>query len=200
MEVIQDEILFIIVGNDDWIISENIKFIDNMTIPKHMKVEYRVVSNLDNIPQAVQNAMRESMAKYKIYLDQNAFLIDKEFLPKAIAIFQNNPDIGLLGARGYYKTEENEKMELRGNYIFQYNDTRNICLSNVCEGDVNTIVDVMALDKHFMMTSVDSDWNGNNSNFHIIKSVEMRHMGYRTVVFIDEKPFVLFDNGIALEQ
>lgn len=200
MEVIQDEILFIIVGNDDWIISENIKFIDNMTIPKHMKVEYRVVSNLDNIPQTVQNAMRESMAKYKIYLDQNVFLLDKEFLTKAIAIFQNNPDIGLLGARGYYKTEENEKMELRGNYIFHYNDTRNICLSNVCEGGVNTIVDVMALDKHFMMTSVDSDWNGNNSNFHIIKSVEMRHAGYRTVVFIDEKPFVLFDNGIALEQ
>ncbi len=198
MEVMENEIFFVIIGNDQWIISENIRYLNRLVIPKNMKVEYIVASDTENIAALMQKSMRQSAAKYKIYLDQNTFIVNKNFLEKAISVFQKNSDIGMLGARGFYKLKEKNEMQSCGNYICNYDDGRNICISNVREGNVNTIVDVMALDEHFMMTSVDSDWNGNNKNFQIAKSVEMRHAGYRTAVLIEREPFVLFDNGIIV--
>lgn len=191
----ENQIFFVIVGNDQWIISENLCYLNNLILPENMSVEY-VISASDNIPQTLEAAMNESVAKYKIYLDENTFITDKNFLIKALNIFNKQPEIGMLGVRGFYKENETSKMQVKGHYVYLDNDTTTSCVKDVCEGKYNEVLDVMALDRHFMMTSIDTAWHGDNNNFNIIKSVELRHMGYRTVVLTDEKPSVLFDNGI----
>ena len=193
----ENKIYFIIFGNDQGTINENVSYLNSLIVPNGMDAEYMVVnSNCESLSDSFQWAMTQSKAKYKVYMSQDTFIIDKYFLEKAINIFENNQDIALLGARGFYKESQENNMKSVGRYIYNWNDGNIITTMEVQESCSRQLVDVVALEKNFIMTSVDSDWEGNNDNFYVMKSIKMRHMGYRSVVMIDKEPFILFDNGI----
>ena len=193
-----NQIFFIIIGSDQWVISENICYLNNLVIPENISAEYMVLDS-DSIPQALDTAMNESAAKYKVYMDENVFITDKNFLTKALKIFNEQPDIGMLGVKGFSKESDTGKMKVQGHYVYRCNDITMPCMKEVYETKNNGTLEVMALDKHFMMTSVDTKWYGDSNNFNIIKSVGLRNIGYRTAILMEEKASVLFDNGILGE-
>ena len=45
-------------------------------------------------------AMQKTDAKYKVYLHQNVFIINQNFIKDILDIFQQNKNIGLLGVAG----------------------------------------------------------------------------------------------------
>ena len=193
----ENKIFFIIFGNDQGIINENVSYLNSLIVPNGMDAEYMVVnSNCESLSDSFQWAMTQSKAKYKVYMSQDTFIIDQYFLEKAINTFENNQDIALLGARGFYKEGQENNMKSIGRYIYNWNDGNIITTMEVQESCSRQLVDVVALEKNFIMTSVDSDWEGNNDNFYVMKSIKMRHTGDRSVVMIDKEPFILFYNGI----
>lgn len=195
----ENKIFFIIIGSDQWVISENLRYINEIVIPEGMSAEYIVVPEGEILSQTLENAMLQSDAKYKVYLDQNVFIIDKEFLVKADKIFSEYPDIAMLGSCGFYKKDDQSEMEVKGHYIYMGNDSATSYVKEIGKEEKSGIIEVMALDRHFMMTSVDTFWNGDNANFNIVKSVELRRKKYKTVIFVDDNPTVIFDNGILNE-
>lgn len=195
----ENQFFFIIIGNDELVISENLRYLNNLVIPGKMHAEYMIVHENKNLSQALERGRLESAAKYKIYLDQNTFIIDKDFLVKAKQVFEKYQDIAMLGGRGFCKSDGQSKLEIKGHYIYQENNETLPCIKEMGQDASKEILDAMALDKHFMMTSIDTTWKGNDNNYNILKSVELRHRGYRTVVLTDENPMILFDNGILCE-
>ncbi|MBD8924410.1 MAG: hypothetical protein EGR89_00060, partial [[Eubacterium] rectale] len=170
----ENKIFFIIFGNDQGIINENVSYLNSLIVPNGMDAEYMVVnSNCESLSDSFQWAMTQSKAKYKVYMSQDTFIIDKYFLEKAINTFENNQDIALLGARGFYKEGQENNMKSIGRYIYNWNDGNIITTMEVQESCSRQLVDVVALEKNFIMTSVDSDWEGNNDNFYVMKSIKM---------------------------
>lgn len=198
-EKVENQILFIIIGNDQWVISENICYLNNLVIPENMNAEYVIINETENIPNAFQKGMIQSSAKYKIYLDQNAFIIDKEFLVKAIKTFNEYKNIAMIGSCGFYKKDSQSEMEVKGHYVYMGNDSQTSYVKESGKEENTGITEVVTLDEHFIMTAIDTPWRGDNNNFNIIKSVELRHMDYKTAILIDDMPQVLFDNGILNE-
>ena len=73
-------------------------------------------------------------------------------------------------------------------------------ISILKEGYEQGIIETLTIDNHIMITAIDTPWGRNSSNTNIVKSVELRHMGYSTAVIVDDNPMVLFDNGILKEN
>lgn len=191
----KDKVAFILYGDTDLILSENLHYIQSLIMPEGIEVEAYTLSAQNGIREAFEAGRLQSDAKYKVYLDQNAYVIDKQFLVKTLGVFRQNPQLGALGVRGYYQNEEKNITELIGNNLHrQYG--YGLTIAPLTEGDKRGVIPVMALDWHCVITGVDTPWNGDDGNFHIVKSVELRHMGYETAVMIDNNPMVLFDNGI----
>ena len=63
-------------------------------------VEYIPVKDDVSITRAYNKAMRSSSAKYKVYLHQDTFIVERMFLHQIHKIFSSDPGIGMIGLLG----------------------------------------------------------------------------------------------------
>lgn len=191
----KNKISFILYGDDDWILSENINYVNILNIPDDIVVEIIKITNRYGLVDYLEYGRKQSNAKYKVYLDQNAYIIDKDFILKILSSFKKNPQLGLLGVRGYYKDPQNGELIFLGNNMYRkyaYNSK----ITTLREGEHEGLITTLALDSHVMITSIDTPWSGGDINTSIAKSVELKHMGFETAVMINSKPMILFDNNL----
>ena len=193
------DIAFIVYGDDEWIISENIDYINSLIIPEGLSIEIIKVIGNEELSDKLEAGRVQTNAKVKIYLNQNSYIIDKNFVLKILKAFEDNPKVGIIGTRGCYKNIDTDKIEFIGNNLYQqYGLGSQIGILK--EGYEQGIIETLAIDNHIMITAKDTPWGGNSSNANIVKSVELRHMGYNTAVIVEDNPMVLFDNGILKEN
>ena len=95
----KDKVAFILYGDTDLILSENLHYIQSLIVPERTEVEAYTLSTQNGIREAIEAGRLQSDAKYKVYLDQNAYVIDKQFLVKTLGVFRQNPQLGALGVR-----------------------------------------------------------------------------------------------------
>ncbi len=195
----KDKVAFILYGTDEWILEENLEYIRCLSVPDDVEIEIYKQDSRQGVPECLENGRVQSDAGYKVYLDQNAYIIDKDFIQKFLDVFRQNPQIGMLGTRGYLWNQEKNEAEFEGcNLSHVYADMSFV--RELREGTSTGIRPVLALDRHLMITHVDTPWTGEENNFHITKSVELLHAGIETAVLVEDKPMVLFDNGILAEN
>ena len=94
---------FIICSNNSIMLNECIFYIHQLIIPKNYDIEILTVENASSITSAYNEAMVSCNAKYKIYMHQDVFILNRNFLNDALSIFLSDPKIGLLGMVGYTK-------------------------------------------------------------------------------------------------
>lgn len=192
----ENAIFFIIIGDDERILDENVRYLNHLLLPEKMNAEYCIVSKNED---AFRIGQSESDAMYKVYLDQDAYIIDKNFILKILKVFEENQNIKLVGTRGYKIDLASGKLEIVGNNLaMRYGQNEKI--GQICEGTDYGIIEVQAVDSHLFVTSQDMEW-GNKSlkNQVVERSVLMRNLGYKTVVIREDTPPILFDNNIIDE-
>ena len=67
------------------------------------------ISEAESIFEAYNQAMRQSDAKYKIYMHQDVFLIDKTLVKRCIDFFREHERAGMLGVLGGSRAPENRR-------------------------------------------------------------------------------------------
>ena len=75
------------------------RYIEALEIPDGFRVEVHVVPGAKGLPSAYNAVMRRSNAKYKVYLHQDVFLLQRRMLYDVLDIF-SDPGIGLIGVVG----------------------------------------------------------------------------------------------------
>lgn len=191
-----NNIFFVIIGDDEWIISENVRYLSQLILPKGMTAEYCIVPKNE---EAFRIGQGESAAKYKVYLDQNVYIIDKYFVQKVVKAFEENEFIKLIGVRGYRLIENDKKLKIVGNNLNMKYDN-NSQIQKLIEGTEYGVLNVQAVDNHVFVTVQDIDWNGENLKSQVIEaSVELRKKGYQTAIIKGESAMTLFDNNILDE-
>lgn len=93
------KICFISCVNDEDIYREAQFYINQLQIPYGFSVETVAVLGAKSMTGGYNTAMRQTDAKYKIYMHQDVFILRKNFLEDLLEIFQEE-DIGGVGMIG----------------------------------------------------------------------------------------------------
>ena len=149
-----------------------------------------------------QQAMLSTDAKYKVYLHQDVFILNRNFIQDSLNIFGSHEKIGMIGMVGTKRLPENGCMwttpmrtgALRSSVLNTVDDYFDLPVS-ASKG----YAPVQAVDGLLMMTSYDLPWREDLDLgwdfYDISQSLEFTKQGYRIVVPYQETPWVLHDNG-----
>ncbi|MBB5337653.1 glycosyltransferase [Pectinatus brassicae] len=94
------KIAFIIKVSDNNECINTLNSLAELIIPTGYEVEVIKIENKNNIVKSYNQAMKSSIAKYKIYIREGIKIINKNFLEDVINIFKKNWNIGIIGMSG----------------------------------------------------------------------------------------------------
>lgn len=197
----ENKISFIICYNEEMYLKECNLHIQQLHIPEGFTIEILPISDATSMASGYNRGMTMSNAKYKVYLHQDVYILNKNFLQDTISIFEENPKVGLLGMVGTKKLPPNGCMwttPLRTGKL-----RVNIINTEDCEFDIpitpaRTYAPVQAIDGLLMMTQYDIPWREDLFDgwdfYDVSQSMEFARQGYRVVVPYQSNPWVLHDD------
>lgn len=194
-----NKICFVICANNKQYEKECLFYIDRLEIPDHYEIEKKIIWGASSMTAGYNQAVRESDAKYKVYLHQDVFIFHTTMLQDCLDIFQKNPQIGMLGVLG------GDKLPNNGIIYSAWNIGRTkACDSQdagvkVCQEPEKEYQEVKALDGMFLMTQYDLPWQEQWFDrwdfYDISQSFEFQKNQYKVAVVRQENEWCLHDCG-----
>lgn len=194
----ENKIVFIVCYNDELYMQECLKYISILEIPDGMETEVIGIQNADSMAAGYNAAMRETDAKFKVYLHQDVFILNKNFIRDVVDIFRKNKDYGMLGVMGSTVQVEDAN----------YWDKWNIGMAYVCDSvwagivekwNPERVTEVTAIDGMIMATQYDIPWREDVFDgfdfYDVSQSMEIRKAGYKIGVPCQKKVWCFHDSG-----
>lgn len=188
----------IVCGNNKEYLDEQRKYIENLIIPNGMQLDILVVEGAKSMTSGYNEGMASSNAKYKIYMHQDTFIVNRNMISDLLDIFQH-PQIGMIGMVGTPKLPENAIMwnDFRyGKLYTSMNYQAGESIIGVMENDYE---EVEAIDGFFMATQYDIPWREDIFDkwdfYDVSQSFEFRKNGYKVVVPNMYRPWCIHDDG-----
>lgn len=91
---------FIVCTNRKDFLRECQLFISRLRVPDGYETDFISIEGADSMASGYNAAMRDSDAKYKIYLHQDVFILNPDFLCDLLTLFRSDPRIGMVGMVG----------------------------------------------------------------------------------------------------
>lgn len=178
---------------------EAIYYINKLNIPNEYTIDIITVHEATGMAAGYNEAMIASDAKYKVYIHQDVFIIEPNFVRYLIHLFQN-ADIGMIGMVGSPKLPKHGIMwygprigRIYSNNIGQTIDAQ---IGEICSAEYQ---EVEALDGLLMATQYDIKWREDLFKkwdfYDVSQSFEFRKKGYKIIVPNMEKPWCIHDDG-----
>lgn len=153
----------------------------------------------DSMCAGYQAAMMESNAKYKVYLHQDLFIINKNFISDVIKIFREEKEYGMLGVMG------STKMHANARYWDHWDIGETFASMPAVSGIawrrdvVGQVEPVVAVDGMILITQYDVNWREDiftDFDFYdISQCMEFTRAGYKVGVLHQETPWCMHDCG-----
>lgn len=196
----EKEISFIICSNDDLYTDECIHYIQRLHVPTGYQISVLTIKEAVSMTSGYNEGMTGNTAKYKVYLHQDLFIVNKYFIDNILSIFQAHADIGMIGMVGAPKLSSAGIMwevDRIGNlYEHHISEVVNMKLYPQTQ---KQLYDVEVIDGCVMITQYDIPWRSDLFQkwdfYDCSQSMEFQKMGYRVVVPYMETPWVLHDAG-----
>ncbi len=183
MTVDENKFCFIICVNDDLFFNECVQYIQWLEVPKGVEVELLEIRDAVSMTSGYNEGMRSSNAKYKVYMHQDVFIINRHFISDIISLFQFDSSIGMIGMVGSKKIPEhcmmwNGSRVVRGPQRVSWDDYR------YKREDGFWVVE--GIDGLLMVTQYDVPWREDLFDgwdfYDLSQSFEMRRRGYHIIV------------------
>ena len=202
----ESKFCFIICSNNQLFLNECLFYISKIKIPDGYVVENLIIKEAKSMTSGYNEGMKTSNAKYKIYIHQDVFILNRNLLYDMLQIFDSDHNIGMVGVVGSQKMPIDGVMwhGYRKGNLYGFNKNRGIDGSydystyqfNIEDG----LLDVVAIDGLFMATSKDLLWREDLFDrwdfYDVSQSFEMKRKGYRIVVPVQNCPWCLHDDMI----
>lgn len=193
---------FISCVNDDFMYDECQFYLRHLDVPQGMSVDVLDVRGALSMTSGYQAAMEASDAKYKIYLHQDVFVVNRNLLWDLLMIFQSAHRIGLAGVAGAENLSSERPVwwESRDRYGKVYTRVWPEEIQQDVIGDFQgRYKRVAALDGLFLATQYDVPWRSDLFNgwhfYDISQSREFIERGYEIVVAGQKEPWLVHDCG-----
>ncbi len=192
---------FIICANNALYYNECVRYINDLDIPEGYAIDVLCVQDVNSIAEGYNAGMQASEAKYKVYLRQDTFILNREFIYDIIKIFESDGSIGMLGVLGTDSLPADAACHSKWNVGCAdiYDGRINSCTGGFLMKE-ETYVKVAAIDGCIMVTQQDVPWREDFLDgwdfYDVSQSIEMQKQGYQIVVPCQEKPWCYCDHGI----
>lgn len=194
----KDQVAFIICADDEQCYNECVRYIQDLTVPEGYGTDIIGIWEADTIASGYQAGMCESNAKYKVYLRQDAFILNKDLITDVLKIFQEDEDIGMLGVIGASGLDTRDDGSLRwdvGRAVL-YNGRMTVDAEYTQARDKG-YTEVRRINSLIMATQYDIPWrDGSSAGDEILHAEEMQRRGYKVVVSFQDTPWCHCDSRI----
>lgn len=200
---------FIICTNNDTYLQECLHYIDSLVIPEDFDIDILTILNASCMTGGYNEGMQSSDAKYKIYMHQDVFILNRYFLFDILSIFNSDKNIGMIGMVGYPVVSRSGFMwhEKRVGAIPLYGASKAYPSADYSEYRYNIedgIQDVALIDGLMMITCQDLSWNDELLKhwdfYDAFQSMNFLLNGYRIVAPVQKLPWFLHDDGKYLSM
>lgn len=197
-EIIENKICFIMCVNDEQYETEALNYISKLYVPEGFIVDAISVKDAVSMASGYNEAMSVSDAKYKVYLHQDVFLINRNLISEILEIFSDKT-IGMIGVVGTKKLPWHGIMWY-GPRIAELwmSGTDRMKLGK--EGEIKKQwEEVEAIDGLLMITQYDIPWREELFDgwdfYDVSQSMEMQKKGYKIVVPRQKETWCIHDSG-----
>lgn len=199
-----NKICFISCITDDEIHKQQkcIKYLENLFVPKGIELSYLPIKNAPSMTRGYNVSMRSTDAKYKVYLHQDVYILNPNFIVDILTIFKKHPNIGMLGVAGA-KTIPASGRWWESKSCFgkvHYNLTGEVELLSFQEPQDNLEI-VKVIDGLIIITQYDLPWREDLfKGWHFYdasQSQEFIKAGFQLAVPKQHSPWCLHDHGIV---
>ena len=198
------EFCFIICSNDRMYTEECLYYINHLVIPEGYGIDVLTVEDARSMTAGYNEAMQYSMAKYKVYLHQDTFIVNPNFLQDCLDIFEQDEKIGMIGNVGTKKLPGSGIMweADRCGKVYEQHIYETTLLSNAEDEKVKgKHMEVEAVDGFLMVTQYDVLWREDLFDkwdfYDCSQSMEFLRHGYKVVVPKMEQPWCVHDCGFV---
>ena len=169
------KICFIACVNNENYEQEMLRYLKRLNVPQGYEMESLSIWGAESMAAGYNEGMRKSSAKYKVYLHQDVFIVNKNFISDLLDIFREE-DIGKIYAYLIYQSSNSVFGGIGGRYQ-----------------------QVQAVDGLLIATQYDLPWREDlfdNWDFYdISQGQEFIQKGYRIVVPYQKQPWCIHDDG-----
>lgn len=195
LEENKKKIAFIMCSNDKQETEECLFYLRNLKIPKGYDIEIIPVYNAVSMAAGYNTGMRESNAKYKVYLHQDTFIIDTDFIYELLKVFETDSKIGMVGCVGHRRMPED------GFPIDSWNTGKVYHNLGSCCQYEHGICEVDAVDGLLIATQYDIPWREDLFQgwdyYDISQCYEFHRQGRKVVVPKQEGYWCYHDNKFS---
>lgn len=191
---------FIICSNDELYTQECLYYINQLNVPEGYEIDVLTIVDAQSMTAGYNEGMNYSDAKYKVYMHQDVFIINRDFIYDCLNIFQKDDKIGMIGMVGAPKLHSSGVMwkgdrcgRIYEQHIFE---TRLFTGDEEVRGDYT---EVEVIDGLLMVTQYDIPWREDLFDkwdfYDCSQSMEFIRHGYKVVVPYMDEPWCLHDCG-----
>ncbi len=177
--------------------AQALSYIDRLHVPDGYELDVIAVREAPSMAAGYQMAMEHTDARYKIYMHQDTFIINREFLRDMLSVFRSDDRIGTIGMVGCDDVPINAQAVAAWNVGCVYHNCIPARVQYTQRADRQP-VDVEAVDGLLLATQHDVRWREDLFDgwdfYDISECFEMRRAGYRVVVPYQESPWCYHDN------
>ena len=196
------KICFIMCVNDEVMYRESFLYIHNLIVPDKFDLECITITEAECITKAYNSAMQSSDAKYKVYLHQDVFIINKNFICDIVALFNKHPSVGMVGIAGCAQIPTNGVWwESKQNYGKVYDSHTGRMQLLAFQEVIEEYQCVQSIDGLMMITQYDVPWRDDIFDgwhfYDLSQSIEFIRAGYEIGIPRQDEPWCVHDSGIA---
>lgn len=195
------DISFIICVNNELYFEECSYYINRLTVPAGMEVDIIGIREADSMCAAYNLGMESTDAKYKVYMHQDVFITNPDFINRIIDIFKKNEDVGMIGMVGGIGMPKTGVTYLAWNVGTVDAREPDMAYQLMCGYNINKDMVVDAVDGLLIATQYDVPWREDLFKgfdfYDVSQSFEMRRAGYKIVVPYQDRPWVVHVSGYA---
>lgn len=196
----KNKICFIICTNDDQQLQECLMYLKLLHIPDGYQTDVITVTGAVSMAAGYNEALRASDAKYKIYLHQDTFIIERLFLDYVLKVFKKDKKIGMLGIVGAEVLSKDGVMwhEQRCGSFYRLEEIIKSGFDNI-QPIKRGQKEVEAIDGFLMATQYDLPWREDLFQgfdfYDVSQCMEFRRIGYKIVVPAQKTEWIIHACG-----
>ncbi|MFB5269072.1 glycosyltransferase family protein [Paenibacillus enshidis] len=195
-----EEVCFVSCVNDEEMYKLCLQHIQSLFVPPGVHVESVAIRGASGITSGYNQAIRNSRAKYKVYLHQDTYIMNRNFLYELLDLFKKYPQLGLVGLIGSRSLPADavwwESGELFGK-VLEYRSTYNYLKFTEAGGPYQSAA---AIDGLLMATQYDIPWREDVFDgwhfYDISQSCEFKRKGYAVGILPQAEPWALHACGV----
>ncbi|WP_238916926.1 glycosyltransferase [Clostridium sp. YIM B02555] len=196
----ENKIAFITCVNDEDSYKKSLSYIKKLKVPEGIEIEIIAIRNAKCITSAYNEAMQKSDAKYKVYLHQDVYIQNQNFIRDILNIFKADQNIGLIGMAGA------KIMPVSGIWwedhckVGKVYDSHSGTMKLLTFNEINDLyTEVKGIDGLIIITQYDLPWRDDIFDgwhfYDLSQSVEFLRKGFKVVVPNQHTAWCIHDCG-----